>query len=139
AAVQQAQAAVNGGRRALENAQHAYDLRLGARGQLEGAQTLRQINNAQLASAQSALVGAELAVRNAHTAYNDALEEKQTADSALQQYQTSLGQLQAAQAQFEELRNGATREQLDQARGQFHQARGALELARVQKNQSVIR
>lgn len=139
AAVQQARASVEGGQRALQNAQQALTLRLGARGQVEGAQTQRLVANATLASARSALAGAELTVQNARTAYNDALQEKQSADAALQQYETAKGQLQAAQAQLDELKHGATREQIEQARGQYIQARGALALARAQKNQSVIR
>ncbi|MBI3910356.1 MAG: HlyD family efflux transporter periplasmic adaptor subunit, partial [Armatimonadetes bacterium] len=124
---------------ALENAQQAYELRLGARAQLEGARTQREVARAQTASSRAARAGADLAVRNARTAYTDALQEKQSTDTALQQYGAALGQLDAAAAQLDLLRNGATREQIAQVRGQVRQARGALDLARVQLEQSVIR
>jgi HlyD family secretion protein len=139
AAVDQAQAAVEGGRRTLDNMQQALDLRLGAQGQLDVAKTQRQVAEAQLASARAALQGAELAVHTTRTAHDDALDEKQGADTALQQYQFATAQLRVAETQLEQLRNGATSEQINQARGQAVQARGVLNLARVQKEQSVIR
>lgn len=139
AALAQAQANVEGGRKALENAQQAYELRLGAQAQLVTARTQRLVTQAQVASAKSNLSGAELAVRNARTAFGDALQEKQGVDTALQQYEAGIAQLQAADAQLAELKNGATPEQLEQARAQVKQARGALQLAKVQYEQSVIK
>lgn len=139
AAAEQAGANVEGSRKAYENAQQAYELRLGARAQLEATATQRQVAEAQLSGARAQLAGAELAVGNARIAYTDALGEKQGVDTALTQYESAIGQLQAADAQLQELRNGATAEQLAQARGQAAQARGSLELAQAQYEQSVIR
>lgn len=138
-AAQQAQANVEGSKRAVENAEQSYGLRLDTRGRLENATTQRQIAESQLATAQANLAGAELAVKHARTALNDRLMPKQSVDTGLQQYETAVGQLEEAQAKLEEMRNGARPEEIAQARGQLRQARGALELARVQQQQSIIR
>lgn len=139
AALASAQAAAEGGQRSLENAQRALDLRIAQRSQLETARTGRQVAEAQLASAKATLGGAELAVRRSRTAYEDAIVEKQGLDAALTQYQASIAQLDNAGAQLDLRKNGATREQIAQARGQLQQAKGALELARTQHEQSMIR
>jgi HlyD family secretion protein len=139
AAVQQAQAALDGSRRTLENSQQSLDLRLGAQGQLDVARMQRRVAQAQLASARAALTGADLAVHTTQTAYNDALDEKQGSDTALMQYQAALAQFKVAETQRDQLKNGATREEINQAYGQLQQAKGVLRLARVQKEQSIIR
>lgn len=139
ASLASAQAAVEGGQRAVENSQKALDLRIAQRTQLETAKTGRQVAEAQLASAKAALGGAESAVKQSRTAYQDAIAEKQGLDSALTQYQAGIAQLDNAEAQLALRRNGATREQIAQARGQLQQAKGALELAKTQHEQSVIR
>jgi HlyD family secretion protein len=139
ATAEQGQAAAEGARLAVANAEQAYELRLGARGQLESARAQREIAGAGLAGARAALSGAVLAVRNARHAYTDALEERQGVDTGLQQYQSALAQLEAAGADLELSRNGATPEEIAQARGQLRQARGALELAQAQYEQSQIR
>jgi HlyD family secretion protein len=139
AALQQAKAAREGSQRTYDNAQQAYELRIGARQALDAAKTQNQVAPAQLASARATLAGAELAVRNAQTAYQDALSEKLAVDTSLQAYEVAIGQLEGAQAQLEQARNGATREQIASARGQLDQAKGSLSLAKAQYEQSIIR
>jgi HlyD family secretion protein len=139
AAVQQAQAALEGNRRTLENAQQAYDLRLGAKGSVDLSRTQVRVAKAQTAGARAQLAGAQLTVRNARTAYEDALGEKQGVDTARQMYDGSVAQLKSAKAQLDLRNNGATPEQIAQARAQLLQARAGLSLARVQYEQSVIR
>jgi multidrug resistance efflux pump len=139
AALEQAKSGVEGGRKTLENAQEALELKLSATASLDAARTQRNVASAQVASARAALSGAELAVRNARTAYEDALGEKQGLDTAQTQYESGLAQMRVAEAKLNELRNGATPEEKEQVRSQLRQARGALELAKVQYEQSVIR
>lgn len=138
-AVQQAQAQIEGAKRAMETSTQSLELRLGTRGALEAARSQDRVADAQLASARATLAGAELAVRNARTSFTDALPERTGLDTNIQQHEAAVAQLEAAQAQLEQANNGATREQLLQARARVQQAKGALDLARVQQEQSVIK
>ncbi|HEY3284602.1 MAG TPA: HlyD family efflux transporter periplasmic adaptor subunit [Armatimonadota bacterium] len=135
----QAQAAVDGARRAVANAEEAYALKLASRAQLDTALTQHDVTRTQVLGTQSTLAGARLALANARTAYSDALAERQGQDTAQQQYEAAIGQLQAAEAQLSQAKNGYTREQKVQAKAQLQQASGLLKLARVQEEQSVIR
>jgi HlyD family secretion protein len=138
AAAAQADRALEGAKRSLDNAEEALQRQLGPRGTLEGAKTSLQVATAQRDSARAALAGAERGYADAKTAHQDALPDKQALDTARMQYEASLAQLDAAQAALDLRYNGAAAEQIKSVRAQLLQAKGAAEMAQTQHSQSVI-
>jgi len=139
AALRQATAAAEGSQRILATARQADELRLELRAQLETARTRRDTTQLQVARARAALDAAEATLRSARRLYADALPEKQGVDTAREALETALARGEGARARLDQLRTGATPEEIAQARAHLRTARAALALAQTQHGQSTIR
>lgn len=93
---------------------------------------------ANLANARADLVNARLTLERTQKLTAEGVLSRQALDDARARYDAQAARVSSLQKRFELVRIGPRREQIDAARGQVVQARGAVDFAQTQFNNTVI-
>jgi len=95
--------------------------------------------NANLETARADLVNARLTLDRTRHLTAEGVLSRQSLDAAQARYDAQAARVASLQKRFDLVRIGPRQEQIDAARGQVVQARGALDFAQTQLNNTVIR
>lgn len=126
---------------AVERAEASVEAAQARLRELESGSRPEEIARARalLEEARSNLANAELDLKRFQSLFAEGAVSRQLLDGARNRYEVAIAQVQAAEQNFELMRIGPRREQIDLARAQVREAEAALRAARVDLDNTLIR